>query len=204
VILSLHAIEQVAGRIERAYRRRVHKEDQAWGGPDPRLWTLAARALVEAHRNQPWLPLDPELFVMSQPRTIPLDDPWRDLAPSEAVRRYRRRVLKIVRGLRREIRGEVRRTEARVARGESLEQILRRPSKRLSALGGYLVAVRAGRHDLAEPLTERIYDQHAGCPLYRLACRHLLPGAAYPVLDLLPGLVLTRRRGPVPRGDALN
>ena len=44
----------------------------------------------------------------------------------------------------------------------------------------------------------RAHDQHVSCPLYRVACRGLIPARAYPVLDLLPGLILTRRRGPAP------
>jgi hypothetical protein len=203
VILSPHAIEQLAGRIERAYWRR-HRHDSPWDAPDARLWDLVARALVEAHQADPRLPLDPELFVVCQPASPVRDDPWQELAASGAIDRYRRRVRRIVRGLRRELESEVRRAEARIRRGVPLDSMVARPSGRLSALGGYIVALRAGRPELAESLMEAVHDQHAGCPLYRLAARRLLPADAYPVFELLPGLLPTRRHGPAPRGDGVN
>jgi hypothetical protein len=203
VILSPHAIVQLAGRIERAYGRR-HRHDSPWSAPDARLWELAARALIEAHRAEPWLPLDPELFVISQPVAAILDDPWQELAASEAIRRYRRRVRRLVRNLRRELAAEVRRAESRVRRGKELEVVVRRPTARVSALGAYIVAIRAGRPELAEPLVDAVHAQHAACPLYRQASRGYLPASAYPVMELLPGLVPARRHGPLPRGDGVN
>lgn len=151
---------------------------------------------MEAHRASTWLPLDPELFVASQPASSPLADPWQNLAPSLAVRRYRRRILLIVRGLRRELRQEIHQAEARLRRGQPLKSVLRRHDPNFSPLGRFLVAHRAGRPDLAARFQEAASEQHASCPLYRLACRHMIPARAYPVMELLPGLVSTRRIGP--------
>ncbi len=151
---------------------------------------------MEAHRANPWLPLDPELFVASQPAASPLADPWENLAPSQATRRYRRRILEIVRSLRRELRGEIRQAEAQLRRWPAAEAgVARRRNRGFSPLGRYLVAYRAGRPELAEPFREQVHEQHAACPLYRLACRRLIAAEAYPVLELLPGLVPTRRVG---------
>lgn len=194
VLITPRAIEKVADRIERAYARR-HPQGIA-SPPDSRLWDVVARALVEAHRVSPWLPLDPELFVASQPTSSPLADPWESLAPVPATRRYRRRILQIVRSLRRELRGEIRSAEAQLRRGRSPESVLRRRTRTLSPLGCYLIAYRIGRPDLAARFQAGAQDQHAACPLYRLACRGLVSDAAYPVLELLPGLVPTRRVGP--------
>ncbi len=194
VLITPHAIEQLSGRIEQAYLRR--RSQALVSEPDSRLWEVAARALVEAHRKYPWLPVDPELFVAAQPPCSPLGDPWQHLAPAHAIRRYRQRVVLIVRGLRRELFGEIRRLESRIRAGHSLDSVLGWRTRRVSDLARYLVAHRAGRPDLAEPFRAGTQDQHEGCPLYRLACRGLIDPDLYPVLDLLPGLVLRRRVGP--------
>lgn len=202
MLITPRAIEKVADRIERAY---AHRNPQGIVcPPDSRLWEVVARALVEAHRATPWLPLDPELFVASQPLASPLTDPWENLAPARAIRRYRRRILQIARGLRRELRAEIRQAEMQLGQGRSLESVLRRRHRGLSPLGRYLIACRAGQPDLAAKFRDPACEQHAACPLYRLACRRLIPPEAYPVLEILPGLIPIRRVGPLAPGVCLN
>lgn len=189
------AIDDVAERIERAYLRKFPR--RKWGGPDPRFWGLIARALIEAHRAEPWLPLDPEFFVACQPPTSSLTDPWVHLSPDVAMRRYRRRILRIVDDLQSELCDEIRRIDEQVEDEKPLEAVLRKKSRKVSALARYLVAIREGRPDLAELFRIDAEEQHAGCPLYRRACLELFPEAPYPVVDLVPGIPMTRRFGPV-------
>ena len=137
----------------------------------------------------PTLPLDPELFVASQP-VGEHADPWEDLADGRALARYRLRVRRLVSGLRRELREERAWARARLKRGDALEAVLGARSERLSPLGRYLIAAEAGRPDLADRFREGARAQHRTCPLYRLACRDLLPAADYPVFELLPGFDL--------------
>jgi hypothetical protein len=202
VLITAHAIEKLAGRIEQAYLKR--RSLALVGEPDPRLWEIAARALAEAHRRQPWLPIDPELFVASQPPPSLLGDPWEQLAPSGSIRRYRQRVIQMVRDLRRELAGEVRWLERRVRAGRPLEEVLARRTRRVTDLARFVAAQRAGRPDLAEPYRAGAMDRHEGCPLYRPACRGLIDPGQYPSLDLLPGLILRHRVGPAQTAPALN
>jgi hypothetical protein len=194
VLITSHAIEKLAARIEQAYQRR--RSQTLVSEPDPRLWEVAARALAEAHRKYPWLPVDPELFIASQPPLYLLGDPWQQLAPAHSVKRYRQRVVQMVRGLRRELVGEVKRLEKRIQSGYPLESVLQWRTRRVSDLARYVAAHRAGRPELAESFRMGVQDQHEGCPLYRLACRGMIDPDQYPVLDLLPGLILRRRIGP--------
>lgn len=195
--MSHRAIEQVADRIERAYRRR----HPFWRrvGTDAGAWTAAARALLALHRSDPAIPLDPELFVACQPAAGPLADPWHELTRPSALGRYRVRVRQIVRSLRRELDEEVRRAERRAHRGEDLEAILRSRSRQLSPLGRFVLAHRAGRPDLAEPFRAAAQEQHRSCPLYRDACRDLLPAGAYPGVDVPSGATPPDRPGRVRR-----
>lgn len=187
-------IGAVAQRIEQAYARR-HRLC-TWRMPDGRLWEALAVALIAAHRRSSWLPIDPELFVAAQPRPQVLASPWEQLQPDRAVRRYRRRVRGIIAGLRQEVVDELRRVRVQRQVGQSVDEILTRRSRTLSPLGRYVAAVRLGRLDLAERLRPAAQLQHAACPLYRPALRRLLSPEAYPVLELLPGLVPSRRVGP--------
>ena len=63
--------------------------------------------------------------------------------------RYKRRVRKIVRLLRAEVKREIRRVEREVHDGESLSSVLLSHNPRLSPLGLYISALRFGRPDLA-------------------------------------------------------
>jgi hypothetical protein len=150
--------------------------------PDAAVWSASASALIEAHWANPHLPLDPELFVISQPQCPAIADPWGDLVGPSAVKRYRRRVARIVRRLRSELRAELRLVRLRSARGVELESQVVQGGRGLSPLGRYVAAIRLGRPDLAPLLRDDALRQHDGCPLYQLACRGLLPDDLYPAI----------------------
>jgi len=184
--LTLHAVEDLADRIERAYLRRQPYWRQ--GCSNPQVWASAAVTLIRLHRTDPTIPLDPELYVAAQPLSSPLADPWEDLAQASSAKRYRRRVRQIIRMLRMELQDEVRHAEDLVTQGESISVVLTAKSRSLSPLGRYIVAYRAGRLDLAGRCRSSAQAQHRSCPLYRHASRELLPRKAYPVLELASGL----------------
>jgi len=196
------AIEDVALRIERAYLRR-HPDWRRAGVP-AQVWSIAASTLVDLHRQDPALPIDPELFVATLPPSESDGDPWEDLTQAAAVRSYRRRVRRIVRTLRRELRDEVRHAESRIEDGEPIESVLLVPSRALSALGCYIVARRADRLDLAEGFRTEAEAQHRACPLYRPSSRPMLASEAYPVYDHLPGLGSRSRSNPAAPSFSLN
>lgn len=136
--------------------------------------------LIQAHSADPRLPIDPELFVACQPSCDSLADPWEDLVAPEAICRYRHRVSGIVRRLRGELRRELRLMRRRSREGQSIERQVVLGGRGLSPLGRYVAARRIGRGDLAELLRLEALRQHLGCPLYRLACRGLVPEEGYP------------------------
>lgn len=188
MILSTRTVDLVADRIERAYLRRyVEMPCVTW---DSRIWRLAARGLLEEHTRVRWLPIDPELFVASQGRASATADPWTDLAPPEAIHRYRWRVQRIVRRLRAELQGEVNRAERAIARGRSIEDVCERRRRWLSPIGRLIVVSRANRPDLLDRYRSAAIRQHQSCPLYQRACHTLMPSEAYPVFELIPGVHL--------------
>lgn len=164
-------------------------------GCDPLAWLAAAEALVELHRKEPAIPVDPELFVACQATPGRGRAPWPVPPPRVAVLRYRRRVRRIVADLRRELRQELRRAGVRLAAGEPLGVVLRSGRQQLSPLGRYILAHRANRADLLERLRRPAEDQHRACPLYRQACRGLLSEQVYPVFELAPGVEILGRPG---------
>jgi len=178
VLPSQKQIDCLAERIERAFNLR-HPE---WyqGCSTARVWSSAALVLWQVHCEDPGIPLDPELFVASQPHGVDIDDPWRILAGTEAGRRYRRRVRKIVRLLRTELKREIRIVEREVRDGSSLSDVLLAHNPRLSPLGLYITAVRFGCPDLAGQFQSRAAQQHSRCPLYRWASLSLLAAEHYP------------------------
>lgn len=193
IFLTSPTIDEIANRIKRAFLRRRPE----WCGMASldRLWAVAADHLSTLHSRDPALPLDPELYVAALPLKAPRCDPWNELISGASITHYRRRIRRIVHALRRELRDEVRRAEARLRRGELAEKVVLPRSRSLSPLGLYIVAQRVGRRDLAECLRTLALEQHRACPLYRAACVGLLPDEDYPVLELAPGLK-TRRRIP--------
>ena len=190
VLPTQEIIAGLAERIEQAYGLRYPKANE-WG-ISPGAFEAAAAGLTLLHRNRPMIPVDPELFVAVQPvRTW--SDPWTELTSEESYRRYRRHVRRIVTRLRTELRNEIRWGERRVRRGSTVVETLNASDGRVSALGRYVIARRAGLDELAERLRPQAERQHRSCPLYQHACRSFLPDDAYPqprATVLKPGLVI--------------
>ncbi len=180
VLTTQSVIEALAVRIELAYRRRR----PGWrdGSSTPRVWQVAAETLIRAGQADLSMPLDPELFVASQPCTSAQANPWNEVTGLPAVERYKARVAEIVRVLRDELIAEIRHVETRSGRGESIANILHSRTRRLSPLGRYIVAHRAGRLSLANRFVREALEQHRSCPLYRQAVAGLLAPEAYPTL----------------------
>ena len=181
MICSQDAIDLVATRIESAYRRRYPR----WLaiGLTPGVWESAASRLLEASAERPKVPIDPELYVAVQPRAGHTPDPWAELTQRRSLQRYRKSLRLIIGQLRKELKSEVQRAESRFLRGMSLEEVLAEEESRISPLTRYILAYRAGRHDLSKKHRVAAENQHRSCPLYRLAARSLLPGHAYPSSD---------------------
>jgi hypothetical protein len=179
VLPTQKMIDRLAERIERAFTIR----HTPWyrGCSTPRLWSAAATCLWQVHREDRRIPLDPELFIASQPLTESFVDPWLVLAHRDAGRRYKKQVRSIIRRLRAELRREISRAENQVREGKQLSVVLRAPDRHLSPLGRFITAHRAGRSDVAERFRSGAIEQHHGCPLYRAACRDLLAAGIYPV-----------------------
>jgi hypothetical protein len=179
VLPKYERLDHLAGRIESAYTLRTAHWRR--GCSTSRVWHAGAVRLWEAHTGDPSnIPLDPELFVASQPIAIPFSDPWTELAHSEATRRYRMAVRQIVRQLRAELRREVAIAERLIRRGEEINLIVGRKPGRISALGSYILARRAGCEELAGRLAQAAANQHQSCPLYRAASLALIPAEFYP------------------------
>ncbi|QEH34136.1 hypothetical protein OJF2_26710 [Aquisphaera giovannonii] len=145
--------------------------------------------LFQAHENDRRIPLDPELYVASQPISPPFTDPWTVLAHPDAARRYVARVRKIISRLRSELQKELRRAEALINAGHGLPIRTEMERSRLSPLGLYIAALRSGRVDLAIQLSDGVVNQHRGCPLYRFAALSMIPADSYPVGDETPPMV---------------
>ena len=170
-------------RLEKAFARKYPN----WSpiGLSGFVWESAAARLLEASHRRPEVPVDPELFVMSQPKNEITPDPWVELTQEGSLRFYLRSLRRIVRLLRREIKSEVRRAESRLRLGSTIDSILADSGPKLSPLSRYILARRAGRVDLSLKSLDAALSQHRSCPLYRIAARSLLPGQAYPSADLL-------------------
>jgi hypothetical protein len=181
VLPTQETIDRLADRIERAFRLR--RCNWVRGCSTPRIWSAAATVLWQVHNNNPEIPLDPELYVASQPIAAPFGDPWTSLARAEAGQRYRQNVRRIIRRLHSELSREVRRAEEQLRKGRELSVLIRRPGPRISPLGLYITAHRAGRADLAQRLRLAAIEQHNCCPLYRPASLALIPAALYPSVE---------------------
>ncbi len=108
-------LESLALRIERAYALR--RPQWHHGCSASRVWGTAAAILYQVHLDDAMVPLDPELFVASQPGHPSFADPWSELTQAASADRYRDSVRLIIRSLRHELRCEVRLAERRVRRG---------------------------------------------------------------------------------------
>lgn len=185
--------EELAGRIERAYLRR-HPRWSA-GCTTSRVWEAAASTLMRVHLADRSIPADPELYVATQPIGGRWADPWSELTRTKSARRYRSQIRRIVAKLRGELRREIRRAEARVVAGLAIESILLPSNSRLTALGGFIVASRAGRPDLTLRLEGSAAEQHRSCPLYRQAALAFLSDELYPEPPAASGLSIPTRPG---------
>jgi hypothetical protein len=178
VLLNQILRDHLSRRIEEAYGLR--RPDWRGGCSTSRVWNAAAERLWEAHAADPAaVPLDPELFVASQPIAVPFANPWSELAEAEAGRRYRSTLRRIIRRLRGELKHEVGRAERLIRRGREICEVLKAEG-RISALGCFIVAVRAGRDDLATCFAAAAAAQHRACPLCQQASLALLPTDLYP------------------------
>jgi hypothetical protein len=178
VLPTQETIDELAGRIEEAFHRRCASWNR--GCSTPRVWAAAAANLWRAHQEIPEAPIDPELFVAAQPIHQTYSDPWTDLTQPEAVERYAHQIRRIIGLLQTELARELARAERLISKGTKLSRIVLARKSRLSALGSYIVALRAGRSDLAALLHDRALEQHRSCPLYRIACYAFLPEDCYP------------------------
>jgi hypothetical protein len=176
-----HQIEAYAERIERAYylRRPRCRRSRV----SSQVWMAAAAVLLAVHEKDETIPPDPELFVASQPMGSFYPDPWVEIAGPDAGRWYRKRVGEIVRTLRRELSSEVQLAESRIGSGQNVATVLSSRTRKLSPLGSYIVAQRAGAGLLAEHFLDAAIEQHHACPLYRQASQKLLPADLYPVTE---------------------
>mgnify|MGYP006876300269 CR=1 FL=1 len=180
-LTTQHEIDGLARRIRQSY----HARGMEWndGCSTMRVWTAAAQLLAQVHGEDPAIPMDPELFVASQSLRPGLGDAWGDLTSAAAGEAYRKRVRGIVRQLERELNREITHAERLIMRGRPIHEVLGGDDVRLSALGRYIVAVRAGRPDLAVLLQEGAVLQHRSCPLYRSASLAFLAAEHYPAAE---------------------
>lgn len=178
VLPNQEMIDRLAERIERAFLRRYGSWNR--GCSTSRVWSAAAHNLWQVHEESPELPLDPELYVASQSVSSRFSDPWTNLTGAEAKRRFAQHVRKIVRLLHSELSQEVAIADRLMAKGIDITRIVRSRKLRLSALGCYIVVLRAGRGDLAADFHGQALEQHRSCPLYRIACSSFLPEGYYP------------------------
>jgi len=181
VIRSQDAINELAIRIENAYRRKYRR----WicVGLTPGVWESAASRLIEAAESDPNIPIDPELFVAVQTRTRLSPDPWSELTQHSSLDRYMNALRRIITQLRRELRSELHRADSHLDQGMTLDQVLKAEGSSLSPLTCFILAHRAGRRDLCSYYRTGAQRQHRSCPLYKSACRSFLPNQAYPAVD---------------------
>jgi hypothetical protein len=178
VLPTQELIDHLAERIERAYNLR----HQRWrrGCSTRRVWSEAALRLWQAHVEDPQLPLDCELYVASQVINESLSDPWSELAQPAAARRFRARVLRIVRRLRSELSREVRLAERAIGENDDIGFMTLPVNNRISPLGYYIAAQRAGKPELADRFSAAAAQQHRSCPLYQFASIPFLSADLYP------------------------
>jgi len=179
VLPTQETLDRLANRIERAFTLR--RSNWYRGCSTPRIWSAAATILWEVHFKDSTVPLDPELFVASQPLAASFADPWTCLAQPEAGQRYKQSVRRIIRQLRTELKRELRLAENLLRQGRALSMIVASRDARLSPLGLYIAVHQAARPDLADRLRAGAIEQHKCCPLYQWASLAFLPAELYPM-----------------------
>ena len=95
---------------------------------------------------------------------------------------------RIVRQLRAELKRELVAAERSIRQGHEIDSVLSRKTRRLSSLGSYILARRAGRDDLADRFAAAAAAQHRSCPLYRPASLAFIPAEFYPDENLVLAL----------------
>lgn len=178
-VIPTRLVNQIAARIEGAYRRSLQGSHPLCDLDDG-VWVQTAQFLIVLNRENPELPLDPELYVLSQIQPEISYDLSQRLMGREAVARYRHWINRIVRNLRRELKGEIRCIRRWIKRGLALDEALNVPSHKVSPLGRYLTAYLAGRPEVAADYLLACAAQHDSCPLYRQAFLAFAPSQAYP------------------------
>ena len=178
VISTQNNLDQVAERIERAYRRR----HSTWlaTGLTPGVWTAAAVRLNDVSHNRVVLPIDPELFVAVQNYKSFRRDPWRELTQEGSVKTYRFAVRKIISQLKIELAAEMRWSKRFLEAGGSLDEVMAISKSRVSPITKLVLCHRQQRQDLAETIRPAAEAQHLACPLYQFAYRNLMPSLSYP------------------------
>ena len=178
MITTQNNLDQIAGRIERAY----HLRHPNWlaTGLTPGVWGAAAIRLLEVADARSSLPVDPELFVAVQDYKTFRRDPWRELTQEGATKAYRVAVRRIVRQLRRELGAELRWAARYLNSGRSIEELTESPKSKVSPMIKVMLCHEYDRSDLAELIRPAAEAQHLACPLYRAACKHLVPSEVYP------------------------
>jgi hypothetical protein len=178
VLPTQELIEHLAERIERAYTLR--RQQWCRGCSTRRVWSAAALRLWQAHVEDPRVPLDCELYVASQVINESLSDPWSELAQPAAARRYRAQVLWIIRRLRCELSRELRLADRVIGEKGKIGIMALPVNKRISPLGYYIAAQRAGIPELADRFAAAAAEQHRSCPLYQYASIPFLSADLYP------------------------
>ena len=178
VIASQHSLSSLADRIERAYKRR-HPNWLATG-LTLGVWRVAATRLYEVAGNHESLPADPELFVAVQNFNTFRRDPWAELTQEEAVQTYQIAIRRIVRQLKKELTLEICWSTRYLKSTGSIDELISMPKSKISPIIKLLLCQQHGRLDLIALLQPAAEAQHLACPLYRIACEHLVPADCYP------------------------
>ena len=178
MIATQHNLDSLADRIERAYRLR-HPNWLATG-LTPGVWRIAAVRLYESVASVSTLPIDPELFVAVQNYKSFRRDPWAELTQERAAKAYRLSIQQIVRQLKKELTLEICWSTRYLATTGSIDELLSLPKLKISPIVKLMLCEEHGRSDLAASYRPSAEAQHLACPLYRLACKHLVPAHHYP------------------------
>ena len=178
MIASQRSLSSLADRIERAYKRR-HPNWLATG-LTLGVWKVAATRLYEVAGNHESLPADPELFVAAQSFNSFRRDPWTELAQEEAVKTYRVAIRRIIRQLKKELTLEICWSTRYLESTGSIDDLMSLPKAKISPIIKSMLCQQHGRPDLTAIYQPAAEAQHLACPLYRLACEHLVPAHCYP------------------------
>ncbi len=171
-------LDSLADRIERAYHRQHPRWDAT--GLTQGVWSAAAVRLNEVAKSGPGFPIDPELFVAVQNYKSFRRDPWCELCQEGAAKRYRLALRKIINQLKAELNSELRWSQRALDSGRSLDEIMAGSKARVSPIAKLVLCHHQRRTDLVELVRPSAEAQHLACPLYRFACRNLIPSPIYP------------------------